>query len=55
MLYSIVLPVSEELLKTYQGRPKKDWWNNIVLKQSNEEQVIISNNTKINYSMFNHL
>ena len=48
LVYSIVLPVSEELLKTYQGTPSKDWWNNIVLKQSNEEQV------QVNQSIINH-
>ena len=37
--FSIVLPVAEKLLSTYQGNVDKEWWNNIVLRQENVEQV----------------
>ena len=36
----IVLPVYENLLETFLGRPNKTWWNDIVLRQAKVEQVI---------------
>jgi hypothetical protein len=36
---SIVEPVYKNLLKTYLGQPDQRWWNDIVLRQSNVEQV----------------
>jgi hypothetical protein len=32
--------VYKNLLKTYLGQPDQRWWNDIVLRQSNVEQVI---------------
>ena len=35
----IVLPVYQNLLETFLGRPNKTWWNDIVLRQAKVEQV----------------
>ena len=37
----IVLPVYNNLLETFLGRPNKTWWNDIVLRQAKVEQVMI--------------
>ena len=39
LVSSVVIPVSRNLLATYRGNPDQAWWNDIVLKQSNVEQV----------------
>jgi hypothetical protein len=39
VLRSIVGPVYQNLLNTYLGQPHQQWWNDIVLRQSNVEQV----------------
>ena len=38
----IVLPVYQNLLETFLGRPNKTWWNDIVLRQAKVEQVCCS-------------
>ena len=38
-LDNIVKPIYEKLLETYQGNVDKTWWNNIVLRQAEVEQV----------------
>merc|ERR550532_2571841 len=35
----IVLPVYQNLLDTFLGRPNRTWWNDIVLRQAKVEQV----------------
>ena len=35
----IVLPVYQNLLETFLGRPNRTWWNDIVLRQAKVEQV----------------